>query len=351
MLLIKKPSDIKSSEITSESAYQSRRQFIKSVGQAALLSAVGGSMTACAESESTSAVQEKVSASTLAKPKDAKEYPSPAWLKQKFSALSSYNYAEGEPLTPYNDVTSYNNFYEFGGSKEEPKIAAQNFKTDPWSVEIAGECDKPGKYTLEDILKPHALEERIYRFRCVEAWSMVVPWVGFSLADLIKRFAPTSKAKYVELTTLYDPDQMPDQASFFSLIRYPYVEGLTIAEAMSPLTLMAVGLYGDVLPPQNGAPIRLIVPWKYGFKSVKSVVKIRFTERQPKTTWNEMAPQEYGFYANVNPEVNHPRWSQARERRLPNSLFAPNVIDTLPYNGYGEQVASLYSNLDLRVNY
>ena len=213
---------------------------------------------------------------------------------------------------------------------------------------MEGEVAKPGAYDLEDILKPHDLEERIYRFRCVEAWSMVVPWVGFSLADLIKRFQPTSKAKYVEFTTLYDPEQMPGQRR--RVLSWPYTEGLRMDEAMNPLTMMVVGLYGEVLPNQNGAPLRLIVPWKYGFKSIKSIAKIRFTEQRPVSSWERSAPREYGFYSNVNPTVDHPRWSQARERRLGGGFFAPKV-ETKMFNGYAEQVAQLYTGMDLRKNF
>jgi sulfoxide reductase catalytic subunit YedY len=219
-------------------------------------------------------------------------------------------------------------------------------------VEVAGECDKPGVYTLEDILKPHAMEERIYRLRCVEAWSMVVPWLGFGLGDLLQRFAPNSRAKYVAFETLYDPERLPGQRQ--RVIDWPYVEGLRMDEAMHPLTLLATGCYGDALPGQCGAPLRLVVPWKYGFKSIKSIVKIRFTERQPPTSWNKMQPREYGFFSNVNPDVDHPRWSQARERRITSgglsALFTPK-IDTLPFNGYAEQVAALYDGMDLRKYY
>jgi sulfoxide reductase catalytic subunit YedY len=257
-------------------------------------------------------------------------------------------YRTTEPLTTFDDVTSYNNFYEFGPDKTDPKARAGSLRPEPWSVDFAGECELRGRLTLEDVLKPHALEERIYRFRCVEAWSMVVPWLGFPLADLIRRAKPTSRAKYVEFTTLLDPKQMPGQRT--AMLDWPYVEGLRMDEAMHPLTLMVVGVYGQWLPNQNGAPLRLIVPWKYGFKSIKSIVRIRFVEREPRTTWNVMAPDEYGFYANVNPQVDHPRWSQARERRLGASLFAPR-IDTLPFNGYAEAVASLYRGMDLRRYY
>ncbi len=246
----------------------------------------------------------------------------------------------------YKDITSYNNFYELGYGKGDPIRNAAALKTDPWSVTIEGECEKPGTYTLEDILKPHDFEERIYRFRCVEAWSMVIPWAGFPLAALLKRFNPTSKAKYVAFETVYDKDApLPGQRR--NVLDWPYREGLRMDEAMNPLTFMATGIYGKPLPNQNGAPLRLVVPWKYGFKSIKSVVKIRFTETQPETSWNLSGPQEYGFYSNVNPEVNHPRWSQKRERVIGKLFKQP----TLKFNGYGDQVASLYTGMDLRKNY
>jgi methionine sulfoxide reductase catalytic subunit len=247
-----------------------------------------------------------------------------------------------EALTPYEDVTHYNNFYEFGTDKDSPAKLSTNFRTKPWSVAVEGEVNKPAVYPLEEFIKPHALEERIYRLRCVEGWSMVIPWIGFPLGEVIQRFEPTSKAKFVEFTTLYDPEQMPDQRR--SVLKWPYVEGLRLDEAMHPLTILAVGLYGEVLPNQNGAPLRLVVPWKYGFKSIKSIVKMRFVEQQPVTTWEAAAPQEYGFYSNVNPDVPHPRWSQARERRI--GEFYKRK--TLLFNGYAEQVAQLYAGMDLR---
>jgi sulfoxide reductase catalytic subunit YedY len=253
-----------------------------------------------------------------------------------------------DPPNSYADITTYNNYYEFGTSKGDPARYAHTLKPRPWSVQVTGEAAKQGNYTLEDILAPHALEERIYRFRCVEAWSMIVPWVGFPLSDLLKRFEPTSRAKYVQFFTLADPKQMPGLS--YRVLEWPYREGLTIEEAMHPLTLFTVGLYGKALPNQNGAPLRLIVPWKYGFKSIKSIVRIHFLEQEPETSWNMAAPQEYGFYSNVNPEVDHPRWSQASERRLGGSLFATRV-PTLMFNGYADEVASLYSGLDLRRHY
>jgi sulfoxide reductase catalytic subunit YedY len=250
-----------------------------------------------------------------------------------------------EKPNKYEEITSYNNFYEFGTDKDEPARNAGTLRTSPWSVTVDGEAEVKGTFTLEDILKPHALEERIYRFRCVEAWSLVVPWVGFPLADLIKRFKPTANAKFVGFTTLLDPKQMPGER--FPILQWPYVEGLRMDEAMHPLTLMVVGLYGQVLPNQDGAPLRLIVPWKYGFKSIKSIVKISFLERAPRTTWNIATPNEYGFFANVNPKVDHPRWSQATERRI-GAPFLSARQPTLMFNGYAEQVASLYTGMDLR---
>jgi sulfoxide reductase catalytic subunit YedY len=250
-----------------------------------------------------------------------------------------------DPPNSYRDITTYNNYYEFGTDKSDPSENAQKFHTRPWNVAIGGEAEVTGTFSLEDILKPHPLEERVYRLRCVEAWSMVVPWVGFPLGDLLKRFKPTSKAKFVEFKTLYDPKQMPGQRS--AVLEWPYVEGLRMDEAMHPLTLMAVGLYGKVLPNQNGAPLRLIVPWKYGFKGIKAIVSIKFTERAPRTTWAGAASNEYGFFANVNPSVDHPRWSQATERRIGASAFGPRQ-PTLPFNGYAAQVAGLYSGMDLR---
>lgn len=250
-----------------------------------------------------------------------------------------------EAPNSYKDVTTYNNYYEFGTDKSDPSQNAQGFHPQPWKVTVSGEAEVTGAYGLEDILKPHPLEERVYRLRCVEAWSMIVPWVGFPLGDLLKRFKPTSKAKFVEFKTLYDPKQMPGQRSH--VLDWPYVEGLRMDEAMHPLAIMAVGLYGKAMPNQNGAPLRLIVPWKYGFKGIKAIVGIKFTETAPRTTWNLAAPDEYGFFANVNPAVNHPRWSQASERHIGGSLFDQRR-PTLPFNGYGAQVASLYSGMDLR---
>jgi sulfoxide reductase catalytic subunit YedY len=252
-----------------------------------------------------------------------------------------------EAANSFADISTYNNYYEFGTDKSDPAQHAQKFRSQPWSVKISGEADLTGTFNLEDILKPHPLEERVYRLRCVEAWSMVVPWIGFPLGDLLKRFKPTSKAKFVEFKTLYDPQQMPGQK--IPVLEWPYVEGLRMDEAMHPLALMAVGLYGKSLPNQNGAPLRLIVPWKYGYKGIKAIVSINFVERAPRTTWAGSS-NEYGFFANVNPQVDHPRWSQATERRIGASAFGPRR-PTLPFNGYGAQVASLYSGMDLRKYY
>ena len=258
-----------------------------------------------------------------------------------------------DELTSFETASTYNNFYELGTDKKDPARNADLLVTEPWSVAVDGACERPGTYTLEDVLGPHPLEERIYRLRCVEAWSMVIPWNGFALADLLKRFEPTSAAKYVAFETVVQED-LPGIRR--GVLDFPYREGLRIDEAMHPLAFMAVGMYGETLPNQNGAPLRLVVPWKYGFKSIKSIVRISFVEEQPPTSWNALAPREYGFYSNVNPEVSHPRWSQARERRLAGdaggltALFTPK-IDTLPFNGYAEAVAGLYSGMDLAKHY
>ena len=312
------------SEITPRIAYETRREWLKALA----LGAVGTGLGHWAARDAL--------ASTTA---PGKLPPLPGARSTVAGAVTM------EKLTAYKDASTYNNFYEFGLDKSDPLENAQGLRTRPWSVEIAGEAEVTGRFTLEDILKPHALEERVYRFRCVEAWSRVVPWLGLPLGDLLKRFRPTSRAKFVEFTTLLDPRQMPGQRS--GVLDWPYVEGLRIDEAVHPLSLLVVGLYGRWLPNQSGAPLRLIVPWKYGFKSIKSIVRIRFTERQPRTSWNQMAPDEYGFYANVNPAVDHPRWSQAKERRIGANFLAPR-IDTLPFNGYAAEVAGLYRGLDLR---
>ena len=316
-MLIKKPDPIRPSEITSESNYLNRRQLIAGL-------AAGVALPGCS-------------------PKAA-ELPAEGELAD----VGESPYSTDEAPNSYEDITTYNNFYEFGTGKSDPARNAGSLETRPWSIEVSGAAEVTGTFDIEDFIKPHRLEERIYRLRCVEAWSMVVPWVGIPLGDMLKRFKPTSSAKYVAFETLVDPEQMPGQR--FRTLAWPYREGLTIAEAMHPLTIMAVGVYGRVLPNQNGAPMRLVVPWKYGFKSIKSIVAIRFEPRQPSTSWNMSQPREYGFYANVNPEVDHPRWSQATERRIGGGLFAPR-IDTQMFNGYADEVAGLYDGLDLRRNF
>ena len=316
---------IPSSEITGKTVYVNRREFIRAAAGTAVVAA--GALGA----------ERWVSAQRPA--------PHGRKLQTTRSPLSTV-----ETPNTWEHVTTYNNFYEFeAGAGPGPSRLARSFKPEPWTVAIEGECAKGGKMNLEDILKGETLEDRIYRHRCVEAWSMVIPWVGFPLANLIKGCEPTSKARYLEFTTLYDTRQFPGQRlSLLSSLDWPYVEGLRMDEAMHPLTIMAVGLYGEVLPNQNGAPLRLVVPWKYGFKGIKSIVKIRFVEKQPVSSWQRAYPEAYGFYANVNPAVDHPGWSQSTERKLP-SLF--KNTKTLPFNGYGDQVASLYSGLDLRRNY
>ncbi len=272
--------------------------------------------------------------------------PAP-WLTGQINQGFATTIATDEALTPFSDASTYNNYFEFGTGKSDPVRHSADFKSDPWTVEVSGHCRNPGTYDLEALVSSQTLEERIYRLRCVEAWSMVIPWLGFPLSDLIARLEPTSDAKYIRFETLYDPAQYPNQRSWFPAIDYPYVEGLRMDEAMHPLTLMAVGMYGEPLPNQNGAPWRLVVPWKYGFKSLKAIAKIEFTDTQPQNTWAVMQPREYGFYANVNPEVDHPRWSQATERRLPANGLAANIIPTQLFNGYAEEVAHLYADMDL----
>lgn len=322
---IPRPWQLPESAVTGESIYRARRRFMKT-GAAAVLGA--GILPGLVAGRS-------------------------AQQLDPLAPLKKSPFSTDEDPNTYEEITSYNNFYEYGTGKDDPaRLAPKLLKPEPWSVEISGEVEVTGTFALEDLLKPHPLEERIYRLRCVEAWSMVIPWVGIPLAAVIKRFKPTSRAKYVKLTTLLDPEQMPAQASqgafnFLASIDWPYTEGLRMDEAMNELSLLAVGLYGKEMPAQNGAPIRLVVPWKYGFKSVKSIVSIHFQEEQPQTTWNQLAPNEYGFYANVNPNVDHPRWSQARERRI-GEIFKR---DTLMFNGYGEQVAALYQGMDLRKHF
>ena len=320
-MLIKKPADIKPSEITSKSDYLSRRKFMRNTLHAGMAGAVVSSGLLFSSSHTLAA----------AKLQNV--------IKSPLSVLD-------EELTPYEDITTYNNFMEFGNQKESASENSGNFKPQPWSVAVGGECNKPGVYALEDFIKPHQLEERIYRLRCIEAWSMVIPWIGIPLADVLKRFEPNSNAKYIAFTTVYRPDEMPAQKSDRGL-KWPYVEGLRIDEAMHPLTILVVGLYGEELLNQNGAPLRLVVPWKYGIKSIKSIVKIEFATEQPPASWNLFDPKEFGFYMNVNPEVDHPRWDQSKERRI--GEFAKR--DTLMFNGYADQVASLYTGMDLIKNF
>lgn len=309
---------ISASEVTDETVYHARRRLLGAMAGASLLPLSG-----CADAEVP----------------PSKTVVTPAQARAGFRT--------DEPLTRIEDVTGYNNFYEFGTDKADPSRARKTLRTSPWNVVVAGECARPGTLGLEDLLRGAASEERIYRLRCVEGWSMVIPWLGVPLAAVLKKFEPTSKAKYVAFTTLADPAQMPGLR--FRSIDWPYREGLRIDEAMHPLAFLATGLYGKPLPQQNGAPLRLVVPWKYGFKSIKSIVEIRFTEKMPKTAWNDLQPREYGFYSNVNPAVDHPRWSQKTERRIAgtgNRLFADR-IPTRPFNGYAEQVAPLYAGMDL----
>jgi sulfoxide reductase catalytic subunit YedY len=314
-MLLKRAPDIRYSEITPRQTYMGRRAFLASAAAATAALATRG-LTAAA-------------AGPL--------------------AITSRMVTTTDPATPYNVVTTFNNFYEFGSDKSDPSRNAKAFSSKPWSVTVEGPCAKPGVYTLDDIVKPHPLEERVYRHRCVEGWSIVVPWIGFPLGDLLKRFEPAGTAAFVEFLTVLRPDEMPGQRGrWLSLLPWPYNEGLRLDEAMHPLTLVAVGLYGEELPNQNGAPLRLVVPWKYGFKSIKSIVKIRFLEKPPTTTWMKQAREYYGFYANVNPAVTNSTFrDQSTERRLGEFLMRK----TLPFNGYADQVATLYTGMDLRKNY
>jgi len=315
-MLIKKAEDIRSSEITPKSLYLNRRKFLAGAAAAAgvgLREIASPSLTALAGN--------------------------------KISGVTKSSFSTTETITPYNDVTHYNNYYEFSTEKNEPAELAKNFRTRPWKVKIDGLVQKKQEIDIDTILKMAPPEERIYRHRCVEGWSIVVPWIGFSLSELIKRANPTSKATFVEFTTIFDLNQMPGQRR--DVLQWPYVEGLRMDEAMHPLTLLCFGMYGEDLPNQDGAPLRLVIPWKYGFKSAKALVRVRFTDKQPMNTWQLSAPREYGFYSNVNPNVDHPRWSQAKERRLGEFFKRP----TLMFNGYGDQVASLYAGMDLKKNF
>lgn len=307
------------SEITPKSAFLNRRNFMKTTG-AATAAVIGGGLTT---------LPDQAHAATL------------NFSKSKYSISDEPN--------PIEDVKSYNNFYEFGTGKSDPEQFAKLLKTRPWSIKIDGMVNKPSELDIEDLLTKFDLEERIYRLRCVEAWSMVIPWVGIPLADVIKAYDPQGSAKYVSFETLVRPDEMVGQSGFGGL-DWPYVEGLRMDEAMHPLTILAVGVYGDLMPNQNGAPVRLVVPWKYGFKSIKSIVRMSLTENEPPTTWNKLAPKEYGFYSNVNPEVNHPRWSQSSERIIGSGLFAKKR-ETEMFNGYAKEVASLYQGMDLAKNF
>jgi sulfoxide reductase catalytic subunit YedY len=309
-MLIRHASKIRPSEITSRSAYLRRREFLAGAAALALAGAPASSLRA-------------------------------APLQARKSVFST-----NEPTTALEDVTSYNNFYEFGGGKSDPAARAHTLTTSPWTVTIEGLVAKPRTYALEDLVPRPALEERVYRMRCVEGWSMVIPWIGVPLADVLKRAEPLGDARYVAFETLVRPQEMPGQRGLLQLLPWPYVEGLRLDEAMHPLAILAVGLYGETLPNQNGAPLRLVVPWKYGFKSIKSIVRIRLVDKQPETSWNRQNPREYGFYSNVNPKVDHPRWSQATERRIGGGLFAKRR-PTLMFNGYAEEVASLYAGMDL----
>ena len=316
-MLIKTPADVRPSEITPEAAYRSRRRFLgASLGAGAAAALPAAALPA-------------------------------GWLAERSVRPGA---PVDETMTSEADATAYNNFYEFGTDKEDPAQYAHELTVDPWSVQVSGEVAKPGRVAIEDLLAGIDLEERIYRLRCVEAWSMVIPWIGFPVKKLLDRFEPTGNAKFVAFKTLYRPSEMRGQRSLLSSIDWPYVEGLRLDEASHPLAIFAVGMYGKLLPNQNGAPLRLVVPWKYGFKSIKSIVDVRLTEHMPPTTWNIANAREYGFYANVNPGVDHPRWSQATERRFPTSLFRPNRIATRMFNGY-EEVAGLYADMDLRVHY
>ena len=321
-MLIKKPEEIKAAEITSKELYLNRRQFIASaLGAGAALAGLD--------------LAGAPHVHALEKLPNVKKGP------------VAYN--TSEKLNALKDITSYNNFYELGVDKGDPELNAKYLITKPWSVDVEGEVKKAKTFAIEDIMKLAPLEERIYRMRCVEAWSMVIPWIGFPLSALISQVEPTNNAKFIQFVTLVDPKRMPGQkpSLFGNPIDWPYVEGLRMDEAMHPLTILCVGLYGEILPAQNGAPLRLVVPWKYGFKSIKSIVKVRFLEQQPATSWNKMQPQEYGFYSNVNPEVDHPRWTQATESRIGEFLRRK----TLPFNGYGDQVASFYKGMDLKKFY
>jgi sulfoxide reductase catalytic subunit YedY len=317
-MLIRKSPVLTYADITPKSVYLDRRKFLRAMGIVGAAAAAGKGLFELALPQQT------------------------AFAATKFTGLAKSPFSTTEKQNTFEDVTHYNNFYEFGTDKGDPAKNAQNFKTSPWTVSVEGEVKKPRKFSMDEILKLAPLEERIYRHRCVEAWSIVVPWIGFSFSNLVKLVEPTSKAQFVAFESYYDPRQMP-QAKYAG-IDFPYVEGLRLDEAIHPLALLCVGMYGETLANQDGAPVRMTIPWKYGFKSIKSLVKIRFQEKQPPTTWNRLASNEYGFYSNVNPTVDHPRWSQAKERRLGEIFTRPTVI----FNGYSDQVASMYNGMDLK---
>lgn len=330
-MIIQTKSDIAPSEITPKEAFDNRRKFLQQAGFGVLAGATGLLTSPVNAATSKLSPSSKTNGSLL-----------------KLPEFSKSKYGAGEKLTSYEDVTTYNNYYEFGTGKDEPAVHSKLFKPTPWTVSIEGQVKKNKTISIEDILKLAPLEERIYRMRCVEGWSMVIPWVGFPLAQLIKWAEPNANAKYVEFISLADTQQMP--GTNLPILDWPYVEGLRMDEAMNPLTIMAVGLYGESLPTQNGAPMRLVVPWKYGFKGAKAIVKIRFTEKMPVTTWMKAGPSEYGFYANVNPQVDHQRWTQSSEKRIGAGLFAGR-IKTQMFNGYTEQVGQMYAGMDLRKNF
>jgi len=320
-MLIRKAPDLAYADVTPKSVYLNRRSFLQGIGIVGATAAAGKGLL------------------NLAFPSQA------AFAATKLTGLARSPFSTAEKQNSYQDVTHYNNFYEFGTDKSDPAKNAKNFNTSNWTVSVEGEVAKPRKFTMDEILKIAPLEERIYRHRCVEAWSIVVPWIGFSFSNLVKLVEPTSKAQFVAFQSYYDSRQMPEGK--YSGIDFPYLEGLRMDEAMNPLALLCVGMYGETLPNQDGAPVRMVLPWKYGFKSVKSLVKIKFQQKMPFTTWNLVAPNEYGFYANVNPNVDHPRWSQAKERRLGEIFKRPTIM----FNGYSDQVAGMYNGMDLKKNY
>jgi len=320
-MLIRKAPDLSYADVTPKPVYLNRREFLRAMGMAGVVAAAGKGLF------------EQV-------------WPSQtAFAATKFSGLIKSPFSTTEKQNSFEDVTHYNNFYEFGTDKGDPAKNSQKFQTSPWTVSVEGEVKTPRKFTMDEILKIAPLEERIYRHRCVEAWSIVVPWIGYSFSNIIKLVEPTSKAQFVAFESYYDPRQMPQGR--YAGIDFPYVEGLRMDEAMNPLALLCVGMYGEALPNQDGAPVRMVLPWKYGFKSIKSLVKIKFQQKMPPTTWNLANAHEYGFYSNVNPNVDHPRWSQAKERRLGEIFRRP----TLMFNGYGDQVAALYNGMDLKKYY